>query len=223
MTENEHLKNEERDEEFLSIMASADEAIKKLVNSNIQTQEGLYQVGSFEVEIIKTSRMETDHTFKFWKKGKKIESSVVGMKFGSRGRALYVYTLKDTTELIMGDDGPLKIEKQINFMPNRYPQIEFQWTEDAQGIPRGALTCLRIDFSGSEFFSYTRDLNGEYGINNRTKKNIPDLGIPADLSTATEILGRPIEKNIDFDAEKKRILEASCLKELCQEINEAIA
>lgn len=207
-------KKEKRDDTLLRIIMLAESCISRLRESQFPYMNGIHTVGGFEVELSRSMSSHEDAEFNFWRKGKKDELSV--RLTGSRRS--FILFMKGR-RIVFEDYAGLKIMEYLEER-SAYPHFQIEWTGiESENVARGTLAFFRIDFSGSDFVNYYyKNKDRSYEIYNPGKLNFYKMGLPKDLTKVAHVLGKKIDRHIDFDARKNEILALSGLEELSKEI-----
>ena len=207
---------ETRDETLTKINDLVELCKDMIRKSSLPSSNGIYLVGKFEVmfapSLAKYGQRTLDSLI-FWKKDRKEQGYV---EIGNK--QLNVFGRKNN--IILSDNLGLTIKEHINQFSNKYPTFEFSWIgELIKEIPRGTLTFVRVNLSGSNFVYYSYDqCSREYKIGNPHRIDLHCLKFPMDLKKVDNILGVSFERMINFDKKEEEILESSGLEELSQEI-----
>ena len=94
------------------------------------------------------------------------------------------------------------------------PSYQFKWRMDENDPTKGKLIFMRINLANDTFVNYSWSFStGEYRRHTHGKEEIL-AKLPLTIAGKTEVLGRPIPFEIDFEAEAQKILELSMLKQL---------
>jgi len=198
------------DELFAKIDKLGGLCIDGLMKSSLPSDKGIYSIGEFKAMLVPSLVGKDKPSLEFWKKGERDQ------KF-TRVNDLFLIIFEKEGNVILSNHAGLKINKSVGKYPN-FPCYEFCWTgESVQGIPRGTLKFLRVDFSGSDFVSCHYDKHsGRYNVYNPRKSDLQGLGFPENLEEADEISGIPLERSIDFDNIMEQIIKDLEIEEFCK-------
>lgn len=214
-------KEDKKDQELLKIKKIIEDCQQGLWNSGIGHVNGVYSVGKFEV---KSPPMYPGHTiwnFKYSETGSENEVS-----FNSFEDHYTFSLIKKDREITVSNRSFLMISELVKIDPAQtgfYPNIEFTWVgEDSEGLDKGDLKSLRVNFSESMYVTYFRMSSIKYGIYNSQNVDLDKLELPGNLNRVSEILEVPFKKWIDFDVRNSKLFDNSNLQELSDEIDQLI-
>lgn len=201
-------------------MSSSDELIAKIANlgglcvdglmrSSLSSIKGIYSVGEFEAMLVPSLVGKNEPYLEFWKRGVKKKKFV-------RVTDRFFIVFSENERVILSDfAGEISINKYMGEYPN-FPLFEFSWTGKlSEEVRIGTLKFARVDLKGSDFVSYHYDrFSGKYILYNPQKReDLLDLGVPANLEEADEIMGIPFERLINFDETLEKIQKNLGLEE----------
>lgn len=194
---------------------------RRLWNSRLPQDEGIYKFGKFVVKspFLYSGRRSSE--FKFWKSGD--FDSRIECSFYENDFSFLIIGKQGNTVITSDVNANLMIHKIMKISTDQvdtYPYVGFTWTrEERRGVPKETLSSLRFTLNSSTFVQYDYK-DGEYKVMNH--KNIPlsDIELPEDLNEVTEIRGVSFEKRIDSDSVIRKIVMESDIRELSDEINQ---